>query len=227
MRPPLGWLIPVAVVAVGVFAALDALRFSDEQQPPAEASATETTPTPRETEAQVESSSELLDQRVVKLIPGRVTSDFLSEMDVAFTVPPGWYGYQGEGVIVLGNRLSPGAIGVHFASGGIVVEARPPTAAGSFAQAARSLETAPGVRVHGVSPVRIGGHPGRRYSLVLRRPVTLQGVFSFAAGLEPGEPDIILLRVGHRTVVIRQGFDQDLEAPPGIERVIQSFRFRP
>jgi hypothetical protein len=60
---------------------------------------------------------------------------------------------------------------------------------------------------------------------VLRRSVTVQGLFSFAVNLQPGEPDIILLHVRHRTVVIRRGFDEDLERPT-IERVIQSFRFR-
>jgi hypothetical protein len=224
MRPRLNWLIPGAVVAVGVFAGLDALRSSGEEPPSAEA--TEATATRRATDAEVESSSELLEQRVVKLIPGRVTGFFFStEMAVRFTVPPGWYGYQGgaRGVIVLGNGLSPE---VDWTSGGIVVEARPPALVGSFAQAVRSLETAPGIRVEHVSPVRIGGHPGRRYSLGLRRPVTVQGLFGFAVTLEPGEPDIILLRVRHRTVVIRQGFDEDQERPE-IERVIQSFRFRP
>lgn len=225
MRSHLGWLIPGAVVAVGIFAGLDALRSSGGPTP-SEATATTVTATRTAPDPEVESSSELQEQRVVKLIPGRVTSSFFSEMAVAFAVPPGWYAFQSEGVIVLGKGLTPTAIGVDFASGGIVVEAPPPSLVGSFAQAARSLETAPGIEVRRVSPVRIDGYPGRRYSLFLRRPVTVQGLFSFAFGLQPGEPDIILLRVRHRTVVIRRSFDEDQERPV-IERVIQSFKFRP
>jgi hypothetical protein len=225
MRPGITWIIVGAVVVVGLLAGLDALRSSGEEPPPAEANTTDATTAREETDVEVESASELQEGRVVELIPGRVTSSFFSEMAVQFTVPPGWYGYQGNSVIVLGNRLSPAAIGVNFASGGIVVEARPPSLVGSFAQATRSLETTPGIGVRHVSQVRIGGHPGRRYSLVLRRSVTVQGLFSFAVNLQPGEPDIILLHVRHRTVVIRRGFDEDLERPT-IERVIQSFRFR-
>jgi hypothetical protein len=127
MRPGITWIIVGAVVVVGLLAGLDALRSSGEEPPPAEANTTDATTAREETDVEVESASELQEGRVVELIPGRVTSSFFSEMAVQFTVPPGWYGYQGNSVIVLGNRLSPAAIGVNFASGGIVVEARPPS----------------------------------------------------------------------------------------------------
>jgi hypothetical protein len=226
MRPPFTWIIVGAVVVVGVFAALDVLRSSGEAPLPAEATATPATTTRRGTDPELESSSELQEGRLLRLIPGRVTSSFFSEMAVRFTVPPGWYGYQDNGVIVLGKALSPAAMGVNFRSGGIVVAAPPPSLVGSFARATRSLESTPGILVRDVSAVRIGGHPGRRYSLMLRRSVSVQGLFGFAVSLDPGEPDIIVLRVRQRTVVIRRGFDEDQERPV-IERVIQSFRFLP
>jgi hypothetical protein len=96
MRPSISWIVPGAVIAVGVFAGIDALRSSGGGPTPSEASATEAvTATRTETDLSVESSRELHEGRVVKLIPGRVTVDFFVEMAVAFTVPDGWYGYQG------------------------------------------------------------------------------------------------------------------------------------
>jgi hypothetical protein len=119
---------------------------------------------------------------------------------------------------VLGNGLRPAAAGVDFASGGIIVDARPL----SFAVAAQRFETGEGIRVRRVVSVRIGGYSGRRYSLMLHRPVSLQGILGYAVVLEPGEPDIILLGVRpQRTLVIRRSFDQDIERPE-IERIIMS-----
>jgi hypothetical protein len=218
MRPGVTWIIVGAVAAIVVFAGLDALRSGGGEPTPSEASATGVTTTRREADLGIESSRELQEGRVVKLIPGRVTVDFFVEMAVAFTVPDGWYGYQGPRVLVLGKGLSPEALGVSLVSGGIAVNALD----SPLAPAARRLETAAGIRVHNVSPVRIGGYPGRRYSLRLNEPVSHEGL---GVVLQPGEPDVILLGVrDNRTLVIQRSFDEDAERPE-IERVITSFAF--
>jgi hypothetical protein len=214
----LTWIVPGAVVAVGVFAALDAIRSSGGAPASTEASATAVTTTRTETDLEVESSRELNDGRVVKLIPGRVTANRFFEMTVTFTVPDGWYGYQGPGVFVLGKGVGPEALGVDLASGGVPVHAL----SISLANAAESLETTPGIRVHDVSPIRIGGYSGRRYGLIVAEPVSLQE--GLGVVLQPGEPDVILLGVRHRTLVIRRSFDQDAKRPE-IERVTTSFAF--
>lgn len=59
MRPGITWIIVGAVVAMGVFAGLDALRSSGDEPPPAEASATEAVaPTQPETDVVLASSAE-------------------------------------------------------------------------------------------------------------------------------------------------------------------------
>jgi hypothetical protein len=196
------------------------MRFRSSGGEATSSDAATTTVAPRpETDADVESSSELQEGRVVKLIPGRVTVDFFVEMAVAFTVPAGWYGYQGPGVLVLGKGLTPGALGVRIASGGIVVNA----VDSLLPSAARRLETAAGIRVHNVSPVGIGGYSGRRYSLIVNEPVSLHE--GLGVGLQPGEPDVILLAVRpQRTLVIRRAFDND-QVRPEIQRIVMSFAF--
>jgi hypothetical protein len=218
LRRSFTWVVPFAVVTVGVFAGLDAFRSSGGEPTASEASATAVTTTRTETDLEVESSRELNDGRAVKLIPGRVTANRFFEMTVTFTVPDGWYGYQGAGVFVLGKGVGPEALGVDLASGGVAVHAL----SVSLAKAAESLETMPGIRVHDVSPIRIGGYSGRRYGLIVAEPVSLQE--GLGVVLQPGEPDVILLGVRHRTLVIRRSFDQDAERPE-IERVITSFAF--
>jgi hypothetical protein len=91
-----------------------------------------------------------------------------------------------------------------------------------LAPAARTLETAASLRVHNVSRVRIGGHSGRRYSLLPNEPVSLHE--GLGIGLQPGEPDVVLLSVRHRTLVIQRRFDRDAVRPE-IERVVMSFEF--
>jgi hypothetical protein len=219
MRPGATWIILGAVAVIAVFAGLDALRSTGDEPTPSEANAPTVTTTQTGNEAEVAFSRELHAGSVVRLIPGRVAVNDFFEMAAVFTVPRGWYGYQGAGFFVLGKSVTPAAVGVNFASGGIVVDARPL----SLASAARSLETAAGIRVHNVSAVRIGAYPGRRYSLILNEPVSLHE--ELGVGLEPGEPDVILLGVRpHRTLVIRRAFDND-QVRPEIERVITSFRF--
>jgi len=215
MPPRISWVIPGAVVAVGVFAGLDAIRSLGGE--PTASNPTEAITTTRTKADPGIESRELQKGRVVKLTPGRVTVNQFFEMAVAFTVPDGWYGYQGPAVLVLGKGLSPEALGVSLASGGIAVNAL----ASPLAPAARRLETAAGIRVHNVSPVRIGGYPGRRYSLRLNEPVLHEGL---GVVLQPGEPDVILLGVRDRTLVIQRRFDEDAERPE-IERVITSFAF--
>jgi hypothetical protein len=74
-RTRLTWVVPGAVVAVGLFAALDALRSSGGE-PTASATTTGALTTMQtETRALVEPSASLIDEQVVRLIPGRVRTD--------------------------------------------------------------------------------------------------------------------------------------------------------
>jgi hypothetical protein len=97
MPSRISWVIPGAVIAVGVFAGLDAIRSSGDEPPTASTEALTTTQT--EGDGELELSAELQRGRVVKLTPGRVTVNQFVEMAVAFTVPDGWYGYQGPRVL--------------------------------------------------------------------------------------------------------------------------------
>jgi hypothetical protein len=137
-------------------------------------------------------------------------------MKASFEVFGHWYGEQGPGWLSLGKFLSAGGYEVSLAEpGAIEVNALD----FPLAQTVRRLETAPGFRVHNVSPIRLGGHSGRRYSFSLNHLLPLGQGFN----LGPQEHDVILLGVRHRTIVIRK-LDTDHE--PGVtERVIQSFRF--
>jgi hypothetical protein len=212
MRPRITWLIAAALVIVGLAAGVDALR-SNDTPPPAEASATQASTTHAATTnpelAATPPSAQLVTGQVVKLLPGRVSTDALG-MEASFEVFPHWYGYQVPGLVRLGPHTTPGGLEVSLDRGGIEVNALD----SPLARAARRLETAAGIRIHNVSPVRLGGYSGRRYS-------------------GPSEhDDVILLGVPHGTLVIRKfdaiirRFEDDQERRE-IERVIQSLTFRP
>jgi hypothetical protein len=116
MRPGITWVIVGAVVGIGLFAGLDALRSSDGEPPASAENASEGVTTPQ-TGTGVESSSVLSGLRPVRLIPGLIRMDRAIGI-VAFTVPPGWYGSSADG-LVLGKRINPGVIGaVDFRSEG-------------------------------------------------------------------------------------------------------------
>jgi hypothetical protein len=219
------WVAPGAVVAVGVFAALDALRSSGGE-PTASATTTGVlTTTQTETGAEIESSAQLQSGQLVRLIPGRVTTDERRWYFVTFTVPPGWYGHERRGSFAIGKVLSGEAVA--FSSGGISVRLGGISVGVldfSVARAARRLEKVPGLRVHDVSPVRIGGYAGRKYGLVLDAAAPLSDVLGVAGVLRPGEADVILLGLPDVTLLIRRGFDSDQERPE-IERVLASFTF--
>jgi hypothetical protein len=160
----------------------------------------------------------------VKLLPGRVSTGALG-MKASFEVFHHWYGEQKPGLLRLAKYLSTGGYEVGLSSGGIEVE----TLDSPLAQSARRLESLPGIRVHHVSSIRIGGHPGRRYRL------SSNHLFELHPGdnIGTGEQDVILLGVGHGTLVIK---NMDAVVPKLIpdhdqerreaERVIQSFKFR-
>jgi hypothetical protein len=118
-------------------------------------------------------------------------------------------------------------------TGGIEVD----TLDSPLARTARRLETLPGIRIHDVSPIRLGSHSGRRYSFYLNHLLPLgQGI-----NIGPQGHDVILLGVGHRTLVIKKMPTAVVEAnadqsrrealatlyatPAEAERVIRSFRF--
>jgi hypothetical protein len=226
LRRSFTWVVPGAVVAVGLFAALDALRSSGGEPTASASSATEAVTTMQtQTGAALESSAQLQSGQRVRLIPGRVTTDERRWYFVTFTVPPGWYGNERPGSFAIGKELIEEAAdfssgGISVRSGGISVHVLDI----SVARAARRLEKEPGLRIFDVSPVRIGGHAGRRYSLA---PLS-DGALSHALGI-PGflrlyEPEMILLDVPNVTLLIRRGFDSERERAE-IERVLSSFEF--
>jgi hypothetical protein len=208
------WVIAGAVVAVGVFAALDAFRSSGGESPPPSTErdrAVTTTPT--------EAAAVLLTgDRPVRLISGRVSTDLDSSPVVTFVVPPGWYGYQDETGFVLGMGLVSEEVDLF--PGGITVYVLDL----ALADAARRLEQVEDVKVK--SPVRIGGSLGRRYARRLGlfhdetpRELGLPGV------AVPRETDLILLGAGRQTLVIRREFRTDADADRAeVNGVLMSFR---
>jgi hypothetical protein len=210
----LTWVVPGAVVVVGLFAALDALRSSGGEPTASVSSPTEAVTTQTETGPDVESSAELQTRRVVRLMPGRVATNESFPIAVTFMVPPGWYGFQDE----IGFVLGMGLVGeeVDLFPGGITVYVLD----SALADAARRLEQVKGVQVK--FPVRIGGSLGRRYAA--RRPLQRD------VGLEdlgvpvvlPPSPDLILLGAGRKTLVIQRAFTTDADRAE-VNGVLMSF----
>jgi hypothetical protein len=224
MRPRLSWLIAGAVVAVGLFAALDALRSSGEEPRPAEASSTGAiTTTQTEGDAELESFSLLQTRRVVKLIPGRVTTNERFPIAVTFTVPPGWYGYQKGSSFVIGKtRARTMAVTRDVSFGGIAVDILDHR----LADALGEVETIPGVRVLDSAPVRIGDYSGRRFGLEARQPGPLRELLGVSGVFFLGEPgeQLILLGVGRKTLLIRWGSDGGDPERLEVDRILSSFR---
>jgi hypothetical protein len=94
----------------------------------------------------------------------------------------------------------------------------------SRSRAARRLEKEPGLRIFGVSPVRIGGHAGRRYSLVPLSDEALSHALGIPGLLRLYEPEMTLLDVPNVTLFIRRGFDSEEERAE-MEGVLSSFEF--
>lgn len=220
-------------MVVAAFAALDALRSSGGKPPTASAEGDQAVTVQTETGAGLESSAQLQSGKLVRLTPGRVTTDERRWYFVTFTVPPGWYGHERAGTpsvtapsFAIGNELSEEARdlssgGISVRSGGISVHVLDI----SVARAARRLEKQPGLRIFDVSPVRIGGHAGRRYSLALLSDGALSEALEISGGLvRLYEPEMILLDVPNVTLLIRRGSDSDQERTE-IERVLSSFEF--
>jgi hypothetical protein len=210
VRRRLSWILLAAVVAVGLIAGLDALRSSGGEPPTAAAERERAVTTPTETAAVL-----ITDRPPVRLRPGRISTDLHFPPVVEFTVPPGWYGYQDATGFVLGMGLVGGEVDV--VPGGISVDVLDST----FAEASSKLAQVKGVRV--TSPLRIGDSLGRRY---VRRPglhrdVTLEDIG--APGVVPPRPDLILLRAGGKTLVIRRAFTTGLDHVE-VDRVLMSFR---
>jgi hypothetical protein len=224
MRPGITWMIVGAVAVIVLFAGLDALRSAGGEPTPPEASATTVTTTRTETGVEIESSASLVDEQLVRLIPGRVRTDRDWPAFDSFTVPRGWYGHQRGAGYVIGNELNDQA--VIWRSGGISVGALGNRFSPSLADAARAFEKLREIRIEHVSPVRIGGNSGRRYDFVVDRSVSLRPLGANAT-LWPGQPDVILLDVpgdDTNTLIIRWGFDDDPERAE-VERVLMSLEF--
>jgi hypothetical protein len=222
LRRSFTWVVPGAVVAVGLFASIDALRSSGGEPPPAKANATEVvTTTQSETDAEP-LSSQLQTGRVVRLVPGRVTTNERFPITVTFTVPAEWYGYQEGASFVIGKTASrPLAQARNVTFGGIaldVLDRRLP-------DLQTELETSPKLRLHHESPIHIGGYSGRRFGLFLRGPRVLRellgvpGVF-----LDDPEEQVILLGVGSKTLLVHRGSDGGDPERFEVNEVLNSFR---
>lgn len=228
MQTRITWIVVGAIVVVAAFAGLDALRSSGGKPPSASAERDQADTVQTETGAELESSARLQSGKLVRLTPGRVTADERRWYFVTFTVPPGWYGHERvaeTASFAIGNELSEEAAdlpsgGISVRSGGISVHVLDI----SVARAARRLEKEPGLRIFDVSPVRIGGHAGRRYSLALLSDGALSGALGIRGPVRLYEPEMILLDVPNVTLLIRRGFDSDQERTE-IERVLSSFEF--
>ena len=210
------------VIAVAIFAGIDALRSSSGEPPSARATATEAvTTTQSETDAEL-LSSQLQTRRVVRLVPGRVTTNERFPITVTFTVPAGWYGYQEGAGFVIGKTASrPLARARNVTLGGIAVDVLD----GRLHDLQRELETIPNLRLHHESPIRIGGYSGREFGLdlrgrdVLRELLGVPGVF-----YDVSEEQVILLGIGKKTLLVHRGSDGG--DPEGFEvnDVLNSFR---
>jgi hypothetical protein len=230
MQTRITWIVVGAIVVVAVVAGVDALRSSGGKPPTTSAERDQAVTVQTETGAELESSARLRSGKLVRLTPGRVTTDERRWYFVTFTVPPGWYGHERPvtptattASFAIGKELSEETAdlssgGISVRSGGISVHVLDI----SVARAARRLEKEPGLRIFDVSPVRIGGHAGRRYSLALLSDGALSGALGVPDRLY--EPEMILLDVPNAPLLIRRGFDSDQERTE-IERVLSSFEF--
>jgi hypothetical protein len=224
MRPSVTWIIVGAVVVIGVFAGLDALRSSGDEPPSAEASATEAvTTTQPETDVVLASSTELETRRVVGLMPGRVTTNERLPLAVTFTVPPGWYGQQrGSGFVLAksrhGTRLLARSRNVPFA--GVTVD----TLDRRLPSVLRDIEATPSIGVHDVSRIRIGGHSGRRLSLEPRERGELRELLGLPVFLF-AEEQLMVLGVGRKTLLVRSGLGSGGDPERfEVDRILRSFR---
>jgi len=157
----------------------------------------------------------------VSLLAGRVPTDILGRK-ASFKVLDHWYGQQRKpsDALFLGKRLSSGGYEVSVGRGGIEVD----TLNLPLARSVRRLESAPGIRVHNVSTVRLGGLSGRRYSFSLKRNHYV--MFPNGIGFGWPEDDVILLGMGGQTILIRKNeMAPSDQARREAERVIQSFQF--
>lgn len=224
LRRSFTWVVPGAVVAVGLFAVLDAIRSSGAKPTTSASSATEAVTTMQtETGAVVEPSASLIDEQLVRLIPGPVRTDMDYRQFDSFTVPLGWYGHQRGGGYVIGKETN--GLAVTWRSGGISVEPLANRFSRSLAHAARAFEKLPEIRIEHVFAVHIGGNSGRRYVLVVDKSVPRP--LGAEAFLGPGAADVTLLDVPGdetNTLIIRWGFDDEGERVE-VERVLMSLKF--
>jgi hypothetical protein len=224
MRPGVTWVIVGAVAVIVVFAGLDALRSAGGEPASTETNATEAVTTVQaDTGAQIESSASLIDEQLVRLIPGRVRTDRDWPAFDSFTVPPGWYGHQRGASYVIGNELKDQAVTWRW--GGISVEPLANRFSRSLADAAGAFEKLRDIRIEHVSPIHIGGNSGRKYVLALDKSVPRP--LGANAMLGPGGADVILLDVPGRetnTLIIRWGFNDDRERVE-VERVLMTLEF--
>jgi hypothetical protein len=217
-RRLIGGVLAVAVLAIGVFAGVDALRPSGRDAIEAGSSATEGLTTQAASMSNLESSTELrIRHRPVRLLPGLITTD---GNWATFSVPPGWYGFEGLFGVVLGKHLLLEGQAVDWASGGILLQ----NLDVPLADAASALKRAKGA--FRVRSIRFNGKPAREYVVKPNVSVSLSETLGQTIGgdIAAGDPNLILVALGDTTLIVRRAFSSDPDEQE-VDGVLSSFRF--
>jgi hypothetical protein len=218
-RRLIGGVLAVAVLAIGVFAGIDALRSSGRDATEAGSTATEGLTSQAASMPNLESSTELrIGHRPVRLIPGLITTD---GSWATFSVPPGWYGSEGLFGVVLGKRLLLEGQAVDWASGGILVQSLDMP----LAAAADALKQVKGG--FRVRSMRFNGKPAREYVMKPNVSVSLSETLGQTIGgdIDAGDPNLILVALGETTLVIRRAYFSSDPDKQEVDAVLSSFRF--
>jgi hypothetical protein len=159
---------------------------------------------------------------VVELVPGRITTNELFPIAAAFTVPPGWYGYQEGSSFVIGKTASRGLVQARNVTfGGIAVD----VFEAELRFLVRDLEMSTVVRLHHGSPIRIGGFSGRQFGLDLRGAQTIDELLGVPGYyLDDPEEQVILLGIGGKTLLIHRRSDGGDRERFEVDEVLGSFR---
>jgi hypothetical protein len=222
VRRNLTWIIAGAVIAVALFAGLDGLRSHEDEPPPAEANATEAVPTQGEVDTELLSAEELQTRRVVRLVPGHITTNSHFPIRVSFTVPAGWYGYQeGGGLVIAKTASRVAAEGRNVTFGGIAVDILDR----ELSDLVRDLKTTtPYVEPYHETPVHIGGYSGRQFSLDLRGTQSLRELFGVPGFyVDDPEEQVIVVGIGPKSLLIHRRSDGGDPERFEIDRILQTF----
>jgi hypothetical protein len=139
---------------------------------------------------------------------------------MTFRVPSGWYGSEALFGVVLGKRLILNGEAVDWASGGILVQGLDVP----LADAAHGLKRVKGA--FRVRSVRFDGKPAREYLVKPTTSLSLSETLGETIGgdLDAGDPPLILVALGDRTLIIRRAFTGDA-GEAEVDLVLSSISF--